>query len=71
MVDCGKVLKVEGVKVPPFYGMREDYKKVEEGIENVGPKVRPVCWARECVTKRVSYILSSVLAVLVNGESTH
>ena len=66
-----QVLKVEGVKVPPFYGMRKDHKKVEEGMEDVGPKVRPVCGARDCVTKRVSYILSSVLAVLVNGESTH
>ena len=24
-----QVLKVEGVKVPPFYGMRKDHKKVE------------------------------------------
>ena len=29
------------------------------------------CGARYCGTKRVSYILFSVLALLVNEESTH
>ena len=50
------VLKVEGVKVPPFYG-RKDHKTVEEGMEDVGLKMRPVCGARDCVTKRVVYIV--------------
>ena len=65
------VIKAENVNIPPFYGMRKDHKKVEEGMEEVGPKVRPVCGANDCVTKRVSHILCKILYPLVENEKTH
>ena len=50
------VLRAEHTSIPPFYGMRKDHKKVEEERLEVGPKVRPVCGARDCVTKRYETI---------------
>ena len=61
----------DGVKIPPFYGMRKDHKKVSIGKEEAGPRVRPVCGAEDCVTKRVSYILCLLLSPLIPEEGTH
>ena len=61
----------DGVKIPPFYGMRKDHKKVSIGEEEAGPRVRPVCGAEDCVTKRVSYILCLLLSPLILEEGTH
>ena len=61
----------EGVRIPPFYGMRKDHKVVKPGEEEVGPRVRPVCGAEDCVTKRVSYILCMLLSHLIPEDGTH
>ena len=53
----------EGVRLAPFYGLRKDHKKVEEGNELEGPKIRPVCGAIDCLTKRTSYVLCLFLSV--------
>ena len=51
------VLKAEHTRIPPFYGMRKDHKNVEQGKEDIGPKVRPVCGAKDGVTKfRIYYV---------------
>ena len=61
----------EGVRIPPFYGMRKDHKVVNAGDEELGPRVRPVCGAEDCVTKRVSYILCLLLSHLIPEDGTH
>ena len=65
------VIKAENTSIPPFYGMRKDHKKVEENMRETGPKVRPVCGAKDCVTKRVSHLLCQIIYPLVGNESTH
>ena len=65
------VIRAENVSIPPFYGMRKDHKKIDEGMEEIGPKVRPVCGAKDCVTKRVSHIICQIIYPLVGNESTH
>ena len=66
-----KAIVAEGVRVPPFYGMRKDHKVVRPGDEELGPRVRPVCGAEDCVTKRVSYILCMLLSHLIPENGTH
>ena len=66
-----RAIVAEGVRIPPFYGMRKDHKKVSIGKEDDGPRVRPVCGAEDCVTKRVSYILCLLLGPLIPEEGTH
>ena len=61
----------EGVRVPPLYGTRKDHKEVKVGEEEIGPRVRPVCGAEDCVTKRVSYILCLLLSHLIPESETH
>ena len=61
----------EGVKLAPFYGLRKDHKSVEVGHEQEGPKIRPVCGAIDCLTKRTSYILCLFLSRLIPGNKTH
>ena len=60
-----------GVKIPPFYGTRKDHKVVPEREKDVGPKVRPVCGAEDCTTKRASYILCQIGSELIGGNPTH
>jgi len=60
-----------GVKIPPFYGTRKDHKDVPPGEKEKGPKVRPVCGAEDCVTKRVSYLLCLIGQHLIEDEPTH
>ena len=52
-----KAITAHGVSVAPLYGTRKDHKDVDPGHEQIGPKVRPVCGAEDCATKRVSYLL--------------
>ena len=62
---------VHGTKIPPLYGTRKDHKEVQPGMEQAGPKVRPVCGAEDCITKRLSYILCLLGSHLLEGEETH
>ena len=66
-----KAIVAEGVRIPPLYGMRKDHKEVRPGDEELGPRVRPVCGAEDCVTKRVSYILCMLLSHLIPENGTH
>ena len=61
----------QGIKLPPFYGTRKDHKDVPPEFEERGPKVRPVCGAEDCITKRLSYILCLIGSQLLEGEYTH
>ena len=67
--DEGKTLRnvmtAEGTKTAKFYGLRKDHKELEEGREEEGPKVRPVCGAKEGQSKRLSYILCMILSELL------
>ena len=60
-----------GVKVPTFYGMRKDHKEVAGGDEDRGPRVRPVCGAKDCGTKRLSYVMCLMLSRLIPGNDTN
>ena len=66
-----KAVVAHGVKIPPFYGMRKDHKVVPTGEEDKGPRVRPVCGAKDCVTRRLSYLLCLLLCRLTEGEKTN
>ena len=66
-----KAVVAHHVKIPPFYGTRKDHKEVEIGLEEQGPKVRPVCGAEDCVTKRTSYLLCLIGENLLDNEPTH
>ena len=66
-----KAVVAHHVKIPPFYGTRKDHKEVERGLEEQGPKVRPVCGAEDCVTKRTSYLLCLIGENLLDNEPTH
>ena len=66
-----KAVVAHGVKVPPFYGMRKDHKEVPAGEEDRGPRVRPVCGAKDCVTRRLSYLMCLLLCRLTEGEKTN
>ena len=56
-------VQAKGTNLAPFYGLRKDHKEVSEGSS--GPRVRPICGAEECSTKRVSYLLCQVLTPLI------
>jgi len=60
-----------GSRVPPFYGTRKDHKDVPEDMAEIGPKVRPVCGAEDCATKRASYILCQIGSELIGDNPTH
>ena len=64
-------MTAHGVKIPPFYGMRKDHKGVEVGQEESGPRVRPVCGAKDSGTKRLSYVLCLMLSRLIPGNDTN
>ena len=67
---CNAVV-VHGVKIPPFYGMRKDHKHVPSGEEDRGPRVRPVCGAKDCGTRRASYLQCLLFSRLLSGEETN
>ena len=52
-----RAVQAQGTGLAPYYGLRKDHKDVPVGEENRGPRVRPICGAEECSTRRVSYIL--------------
>ena len=66
-----KAITAHGVSVAPLYGTRKDHKIVEPGHEQIGPKVRPVCGAEDCATKRVSYLLCLLTTPLIGLSKTH
>ena len=60
-----------GCVIAPFYALRKDHKNVEVGREAEGPKTRGVCGARDCLTMRLSHLLSQVLRELIPHNDTH
>ena len=60
-----------GCVIAPFYALRKDHKNVEIGKEAEGPKTRGVCGARDCLTMRLSHVLSMILKELVPHNDTH
>ena len=50
-----------GCIIAPFYALRKDHKSIELGREIEGPKTRGVCGARDCLTMRISHLLSEIL----------
>ena len=59
-----------GTGLAPFYGLRKDHKEVPAEEVDKGPRVRPICGAEECSTKRVSYILCQILTPLIPRGKT-
>ena len=49
----------------------KDHKTVELGKEAEGPKTRSVCRAKNCLTIRLSHILSLILKDLVPDNDSH
>ena len=60
-----------GCVIAPFYALRKDHKTVEIGKEAEGPKTRGVCGAKDCLTMRLSHILSLILKELIPHNETH
>ena len=46
------------VPPPVKYWLRKDHKHVEEGLEHVGPPVRPICGVEEAPHSRFGHMLS-------------
>ena len=59
-----------GTGLAPFYVLRKDHKEVAADRIEQGPRVRPICGAEDCSTKRVSYLLCQVLTHLIPRRST-
>ena len=57
--------------IAPFYALRKDHKTVPAGREAEGPKTRGVCGAKDCLTMRVSHVLSLILKELIPHNDTH
>ena len=74
--ESGKRLRnsitAEGTSIAPLYGLRKDHKpEAEDEMERIkGPKMRPICGARDSLTKRTSYLLCKILKPLLEGEAT-
>ena len=49
---------------PPLYGLPKDHKKLQEGREDQGHPVRPVCGATESMNGPLSDVLSGILTTL-------
>ena len=60
-----------GCVIAPFYALRKDHKTVEIGKEAEGPKTRGVCGAKDCLTMRLSHLLSLILKELIPYNETH
>ena len=58
-----RVVQANGTGLAPFYGLRKDHKSVTDEMK--GPRVRPLCGARECSTRRASYLLCQLLTPLI------
>ena len=61
----------EGCNIAPLYGLRKDHKPMGNSEEELsrGPKMRPVCGARDSLTKRTSYLLCQILTPLIEGDT--
>ena len=63
----------ENCEVAPLYTLRKDHKK--EGIdytsEVTGPPTRPICGAESCYNGKMSYLLSTILAPIVEESETN
>ena len=66
-----RAITAKGSAIATFYGTRKDHKEVEMGREADGPAVRPVCGAKECHTKRISYILCKILTEIIPKVGTN
>ena len=62
-------VQAKGTGLAPFYGLRKDHKGAEDLVK--GPRVRPICGAEECSTRRVSYLLCQLLSPIVSTISTN
>ena len=62
-----------GTGAAPMYGLRKDHKPLPESEEQriEGPKMRPICGAKDSLTKRTSYLLCKIITPLLKGEKTH
>ena len=65
-----RTMKSTNNTLAPFYCLRKDHKKVEEGREAEGPKTRPLCGATDCLTRRTSYLLSKLLVEIIPPDIT-
>ena len=63
------MVSADGVKIPPFYGTRKDHNTAHAGMEEIGAKVRPVCGAEDCVTRRKTYILCLIGSHLIDSPT--
>ena len=63
-------VQAKGTGLAPFYGLRKDHKEVAAACMRKGQRVRPICGAEECSTKRVSYLLCQLLTPLIPQGST-
>jgi uncharacterized protein YktA (UPF0223 family) len=65
-----KAMRSSNNALAPFYCLRKDHKKVEEGHETEGPKTRPLCGATDCLTRRTSFLLSKLLVEIIPPKET-
>ena len=65
-----RTMKSTNNALAPFYCLRKDHKKVEEGCEAQGPKTRPLCGATDCLTRRTSFLLSKLLVDIIPPDVT-
>lgn len=63
-----RAVQATGTGMAPFYGLRKDHKVVDD-VEK-GPRVRPLCGAKECSTRRTSFLLCQVLTPLIAQGNT-
>lgn len=64
-----RAVQAKGTGLAPYYGLRKDHKPCDNTSK--GPRVRPLCGAKECSTRRVSYLLCKVLEPLTKEEETN
>ena len=63
-------VQAKGTGLAPFYGLRKDHKMAVGGDEGKGPRMRPLCGAKECSTRRTSYLLCQLLTPLIHEGGT-
>ena len=61
-------VQAKGTGLAPFYGLKKDHKEVIDEMK--GPRVRPLCGAKECSTRRTSYLLCQLLSPLIAQGDT-
>ena len=63
-------VQAKGTGLAPFYGLRKDRKVAVDSDEEKGPRMRPLCGAKECSTRRTSYLLCQLLTPLIPEGGT-